>query len=163
MINLLWTDFARAVEALSPLFLAALSWLSLRVAALINAKVHNERLHGILARLDDAVLMAVREVEQVYVSALKTGDADGNLTADERRQAKDAAIDAARSYLGERGLAELCKVLGLSYDDATRVVSARVEAAVYNLRAHPTRMLGSLLRAALNGAASPPASPNGAH
>lgn len=163
MNDLFWAQLAKAAEALSPLLLAALSWLSLRVAALINAKVHNERLHGILTRLDDAVAMAVREVEQVFVSTLRTASGDGDLTAEERQQAKDAALQAARSYLGERGLAELCKVLGLTYDEAHRVLAARVESAVYNLRAHPTRMLGSLLRAALNGAAPPQGSPNGAH
>ncbi len=163
MTNMLWTHVARGAEALSPLFLAALSWLSLRIAAFINAKVRNERLHGILARLDDAVFMAVREVEQVFVSMLKTASEDGGLTAKERRQAKDAALQAARSYLGARGLAELSKVLGLHDDEVDRVLAARVEAAVYNLRAQPTRMLGSVLRSALKSVVPPPGSPNGAH
>lgn len=107
----LWAHLAKGVEALSPLLLAALSWLSLRIAALISAKVKNERVQGILVRLDDAVFLAVREVEQVFVSMLKTASEDGVLTAEERRQAKDAALQAARSYLGTRGLAELGKVL----------------------------------------------------
>jgi hypothetical protein len=163
MNSTLWPHLANRLEALSPVLLAALSWLSLRVAALINAKVKNERLHGILARLDDAVFMAVREVEQVFVSMLKTASEDGVLTADERQQAKDAALQAARSYLGARGLAELGKVLGMQQDDVDRVIAGRVEAAVYNLRAQPTRMLGSVLRSALKTVVPPPGSPNGAH
>ena len=163
MNDTLWAHVGNAIQALSPLLLAALSWLSLRVAALINAKVKNERLHGILARLDDAVFTAVREVEQVFVSTLKTASDDGALTTDERRQAKDAALQAARSYLGPRGLAELCKVLGMGDDDVDRVIGARVESAVYNLRAQPTRMLGSVLRSALKTVMPPPGSPNGAH
>ena len=159
----LWAHLAKGVEALSPLLLAALSWLSLRIAALINAKVKNERIQGILLRLDDAVFLAVREVEQVFVSMLKTASEDGVLTAEERRQAKDAALRAARSYLGTRGLAELGKVLGLPEDEVDRVIGGRVEAAVYNMRAQPTRMLGSVLRSALKTVTPTPGSPNGAH
>jgi hypothetical protein len=163
MNDVLWSHLAKGAEALSPLLLAALSWLSLRIAALINAKVRNERLHGILSRLDDAVFMAVREVEQVFVSMLKTASDDGALSADERRDAKDAAVRAARSYLGARGVTELAKVLGLVDDEVERLLGARVEAAVYNLRSHPTRMLSSVLRSALTNVVPPPGSPNGAH
>jgi hypothetical protein len=110
------------------------------------------------------VLVAVREIEQLYVSRLKNASADGELTAEERKDAKEAAVTAARSYLGARGLVELGKVLGIPLDDVDRVVSARVEAAVYNLRAQPTRMLGSVLRTALQQAAPDKNQPqNGAH
>lgn len=37
------TRLGNALQALSPIVLVALSWLSLRVAALINATVKNER------------------------------------------------------------------------------------------------------------------------
>jgi hypothetical protein len=164
MTNTLWAQLARAAEALSPLLLAALGWLSLQVAAFINTHVRNERLRGVLARVDDAVLVAVREIEQLYVSRLKNASADGELTAEERKDAKDAAVAAARSYLGARGLVELGKVLGIPLDDVDRVVSARVEAAVYNLRAQPTRMLGSVLRSALHSATpDKDRAQNGAH
>ncbi len=164
MTNTLWAHLARAAEALSPLLLAALGWLSLQVAAFINTHVRNERMRGVLARVDDAVLVAVREIEQLYVSRLKNASADGALTPDERKDAKDAAVAAARSYLGARGLVELGKVLGIPLDDVDRVVSARVEAAVYNLRAQPTRMLGSVLRSALHSVAPDKNQPqNGAH
>lgn len=164
MTNTLWAHLARAVEALSPLLLAALGWLSLQVAAFINTHVRNERLRGVLARVDDAVFVAVREIEQVYVSRLKNASADGELTPDERKDAKDAAVAAARSYLGARGLVDLGKVLGIPLDDVDRVVSARVEAAVYNLRAQPTRMLGSVLRSALHSVTPDKNQPqNGAH
>ena len=163
MNDTLWAHLGNTIHALSPLLLAALSWLSLRIAALISAKVKNERLHGILSRLDDAVVAAVREVEQVYVSMLKTASQDGSLTLEERRNAKDAALQAARTYLGPRGLAELGKVLGMNEDDVDRVIGTRVESAVYNLRAQPTRVLGSVLRSALKSVTPPTGEPNGAH
>lgn len=163
MNDTLWAHLGNALQALSPIVLAALSWLSLRVAALINTKVKNERLHGILTRLDDAVFAAVREVEQVYVSMIKTASEDGSLTAEERRQAKDAALQAARTHLGPRGLAELGKVLGMNEDEVDRAIGTRVESAVYSLRAQPSRVLGSVLRSALKTVAPPPGEPNGAH
>jgi hypothetical protein len=163
MNDTLWAHVGNTIHALSPLFVAALSWLSLRVAALINAKVKNERLHGILSRLDDAVFAAVREVEQVYVSMLKTASEDGALTAEERRQAKDAALQAARTYLGPRGLTELGTVLGMVEDDVDRVIGTRIESAVYNLRAQPTRVLGSVLRSALKNVTPQAGVPTGAH
>jgi hypothetical protein len=168
MNDTLWAHLGNTIHALSPLLLAALSWLSLRIAALISAKVKNERLQGILsrlddARLDDAVFVAVREVEQVFVSMLKTASEDGSLTVEERRQAKDAALQAARQYLGPRGLAELGKVLGMREDDVDRVIGTRVESAVYGLRAQRTRVLSSVLRSALKNATPPRGEPNGAH
>lgn len=82
-----------------------------------------------MTRLDDAVFAAGREVEQVHVSMVKTASEDSSLSAEERRQAKDSALQAARTYLGPRGLAELCKVLGMGKDDVDRVISTRVESA----------------------------------
>ncbi len=79
MNDTLWAHLARAVEALSPLLLAALGWLSLQVAAFINTHVRNERLRGVLARVDDAVLVAVREIEQVYVSRLKNASTEPSI------------------------------------------------------------------------------------
>lgn len=163
MNDTLWAHLGNTIHAFSPVLLAALSWLSLRIAALINAKVKNERLQGILSRLDDAVFAAVREVEQVYVSMLKTASQDGSLTSEERRQAKDSALQAARAYLGPRGLAELAKVLGMPEAEVDSVIGSRVESAVYNLRAQPTRVLGSVLRSALKSVTPPPGEPNGAH
>ena len=130
----LWAHVARSLEALSPVFLAVLSWLSLKVTQLVNAKVKNEHVSGVLRRLDDAVFVAVREVEQVAVAELKAASSDGLLSAEDRRRVKGAALNAARSYLGYKGLLEVGKVLGLKNGELERIVEARVEAAVYELR-----------------------------
>lgn len=124
----------KVLEILSPVLLAALTWVAAKVAQFINAKVKNEYLRGALVRLDDAVLAAVREVQQVTVEAIKAASADGKMTPEERTQVKKAAIDAAKAHLGAKGLAELMKVLGLSGDAVEKLLSTRVEAAVYDLR-----------------------------
>jgi hypothetical protein len=145
MTDELWAHVAKALEALSPVFLALVSWLSVRAAALVNAKVKNEYVNGVLRRLDDAVAVAVREVEQVVVRELKAASSDGVLTLEERNRAKGTALTAVRSYVGWKGLIEFGKILGLKPEELDRLVEARVEAAVYELR--------SVRRRHLNGAA----------
>lgn len=124
----------KVFQILSPVLLAGLSWLSVKAAQLISAKVKNEYLKGVLVRLDDAVLVAVREVQQVTVDALKAASADGRLTPDERTKVKQAAIDSIKSHLGTKGIAEVARVLGLEDGAVDKLLSTRVEAAVHDLK-----------------------------
>jgi len=151
MTDTLWAHVAKSLEALSPVLLALLSWLSVRAAQLVKAKVKNEYVSGVLRRLDDAVFVAVREVEQVAVGQLKAASSDGALSPDDRRSVKGAALGAVRSYLGFKGLLEIGKILGLKNDELDRVVEARVEAAVYELRAAGRRTLNGMHAPHVNG------------
>jgi hypothetical protein len=130
-----WNVAAQAILALSLVLLAALSWLSLQAAGLIKAKVKHENVRGTLLRLDDAVFVAVRQIQQVVVDQLKAASADGTLTADERRQVKMATLEAVRSYVGPKGVLEICRIMGLKDDELERVLGPRVEAAVFELNA----------------------------
>ena len=166
MTDSLWTVFARAIAALSPVVLAALSWLSFQIAAFINTRVKNEKRRAALQRLDEAVFVAVREVEQVLVVSLKNASVDGALTQAERAEVKGAAANAVRAYLGAKGWSELGSLLGLSDDELERVLAARVEAAVYDLREHPARVMSNVLRAAFktsNGAGRAAHNSNGSN
>ena len=124
----------KVLQVLSPILLAALTWVAAKVAQYIQAKVKNEYLRGVLVRLDDAVLAAVREVQQVTVEAIKSASADGKLTAEERARVKQAAIDSVKSHLGMKGIAELAKILGLESGAVEKLLSPRVEAAVHDLK-----------------------------
>ena len=164
MNDALWIVIGRAIDVLSPVLLAAFSWLSFQVAAYVSARVKNEKHRAALQRLDETVFVAVREVEQVLVVALKTASADGALTQAERNDVKIAAANAVRAYLGAKGWHELGSVLGLSEREFELVLAARVEAAVYDLRAHPARVMNNILRAAFksnSGAGADPHNPNG--
>lgn len=131
-----WSDFGlKVVEILSPLLLAALTWASAKAAQLITAKVKNEYLKGALIRLDDAVTAAVKEVQQTFVGSLKDARADGKLTPEEVATAKRSALDAAKSYLGIKGLVELAAVFGLDEGTIDKLLGKRIEAAVHDLRA----------------------------
>ena len=165
MNDSLWADVAKALDALSPVFLAFLGWLSVQVTGLINTRVKDDRVRAMLQRLDDAVFTAVREVEQVYVTTLKLESADGVLTPIERNRAKETAVRAARTYFGSKGFIELGKVLGLSREELERVLAARVESAVFQLKAQPRVLTDaahqSQTRFDTLPPAPPPASPAG--
>lgn len=124
----------KVFQLLSPVLLAGLSWLSVKAAQLISANVKNEYLRGVLVRLDDAVVAAVREVQQVTVDALKAASADGQLTPDERAKVKQAAIDSVKSHLGTKGIGEIASILGLEDGAIDKLLSTRVEAAVHDLK-----------------------------
>jgi hypothetical protein len=124
----------KVLQVLSPILLAALTWVAAKIAQYIQAKVKNEYLRGVLVRLDDAVLAAVREVQQVTVEAIKSASADGKLTPDERARVKQAALDSVKSHLGMKGINELAKILGLETGAVDRLLSTRVEAAVHDLK-----------------------------
>jgi hypothetical protein len=130
----------KALEVLSPLLIAGLSWLALKATQLITAKVKNEYLRGVLVRLDDAVLVAVREVQQVTVDGLKAASADGQLTPEERAKVKETALSTIKSHLGAKGLAEVANILGLENGTLDKLLSTRVEAAVHDLKAARTTL-----------------------
>lgn len=124
----------KVLQILSPILLAVLTWASIKATQYIQAKVKNEYLRGALTRLNDAVLTAVREVQQVAVEAIKAGRADGKLTADEKAAVKKAALDSVKSHLGVKGVDELIKILGLSDGSIDRLLESKIEAAVHALK-----------------------------
>ncbi len=134
-----WTIAGKALVALSPILFAALSWLSLKLALLINAKTRSESLKSTLLRLDDAALAAVQEAEQVLVNRLRTMSADGGLTEDERGRVKEAVLESVRAQMGMRGIAEASRVLGFRNGEIDRFLSTRVEASVHRLRMNGVR------------------------
>jgi hypothetical protein len=128
-------DIAFAIfKALSPVLLAAVTWVAARLGQLINARVRNEYLRGVFVRLDDAVLGVVREAHQVTVDALKAATVDGKLPPAARESIKQAALNAVKSQLGTRGLAEVARVLGLGTDSVDRMIGTKIEAAVHDLK-----------------------------
>jgi hypothetical protein len=130
-----WSDVGlRVFELLSPLLLAALTWTAARGAQLITAMVKNEYLRGVLVRVDTAILAVVREIQQVTVDTIKAARADGKLTPEERAGIQKAALDAVKSYLGPKGLAEITRIFGLDTLGVERFLTTRVEAAVHDLK-----------------------------
>lgn len=118
------------VPVLGTVLTAAIVWAGAKLASFIQAKTKNEFLKGALARAEEAVQTAVLEVKQIYVDAIKEGSADGTLTVTEASLAKRRAIEAAKNYLGKKGLLELLRVFG--FDDAAvdSFLGGKVEATI---------------------------------
>lgn len=125
MSNLLWSLF----QAASPLILAAVTYLSVRLASLIKAKTSNAYLQGVLLRLNDAVVVAVKEVNQTMVEALKASDG-GKLSETSKQNAKLAALQTIKAHLGPKGIAELAEVFGVAGVALDNLLGTRIEAAV---------------------------------
>lgn len=124
----------KALEILSPVLLAALTWAAAKLAQLVRAKVKNEYLRGVLVRLDDVVFTAVKDLQQTVVNEIKLASADGKISDAEKRRVKDQAIANVKSHLGTKGIGELAKVLGLDGGAIEGLLSSKVEAAVHDLR-----------------------------
>src|SRR6185503_18511989 len=75
-------------DLLSPVLLAGIAWLAIEAAQLSAAQTRTEHVSRVLRLVDDAVLVAAREAQQVVVDQLKATSREGNLTPEQRAQAK---------------------------------------------------------------------------
>lgn len=123
-----------ALQILSPVLLAGLTWLATRLAALIRVRIENEYLGGVLLRLDDAILTAAKELEQTVVAEIKAAASDRKISAAERERIKRTAIANVKSYLGPRGIVAAGRVLGLPNGTLDCLIASKLEAAVHDLR-----------------------------
>jgi len=122
------------LKILSPVLLAALTAATTKFAELIRARIQNEYLRGLLLRLDDAVLTAVKNLEQSTVEQIKVASADGKITDAEKQQIRAAALAAVKSNLGAKGRAEVVRILGLADEGMDGLLSSKIEAAVHDMR-----------------------------
>lgn len=133
-----WSDLSevalKSLAALSPALVGALSWLSIKGANWIAAKTTNEYMKGVYVRLNETVMSAVREADQVFVAEMKEASVDGKITPEERVQIKTKVINTVKSHFGMKGLAELSKIFGLSGSEVDKFLSTKVEAAVQVVR-----------------------------
>jgi len=120
------------VAAVGALFVSVVSYGAMWLAQLARAKIKSEKLRGALARLTDSVGNAVNYVAQVYVDEIRKAAKDGRLTKNEARKALDIAIEAAKEFLGPRGIAEIIHVMGIGNEPTSvhTFLRGRIEAAL---------------------------------
>ena len=103
-------------------------------------KITTDWARGIAQRAYNEVVDAVLEVWQTYVSEIVKDRADGVLTDAEKAEAKQRALDIAKSNLGPKGLARLARALGfgsLTGTDTAQTsswIGSKVETAVASLK-----------------------------
>ena len=115
----------------SPLLMALASLAVMKLNAYIAEKSKNEKLNACLFRLDDAVLTAVKSINQAYVSSLRAAN---KFDAEAQAVAKAAAVQAAKDFLGEQGLKAAKDILHLSAEAVEEALINKVEAAVGSLK-----------------------------
>jgi len=122
----------RAVELLSPVLLALLSYLAVRATQWFKAKTDNALVGFMLDRVSVAVLESVKEVNATIVAAIREASSDGVITDEEAADIKQDAIDAVKAYLGEKGLKQAKTVLGSDALDA--MITTKIEAYVHDMK-----------------------------
>lgn len=129
---------------LVPFAAMGVHWLGTRAGDLFQAKVHmteafvrNERLRAALLRLDDAVVTAVKDIEQTLAAEAKALAADGKLSREDRRRVKEAAVRRVKTFLGSAGLKELGDVLDVWELSVEDFIGAKIEANVLDMKHDP--------------------------
>lgn len=113
-----------------PLVSLFVAWASMKLPALVQAKVKNETVAGVLDRLHQLVFNVVQEIQQTVVSSL--GD---KANGDALKAARDQALATIKSHLGPKGIKELEVVLGLDGNPAVeRLIVTFIESSVFNLK-----------------------------
>jgi hypothetical protein len=129
------TDIALGIlQVGSPVLIAILTWLATKAAQLIQAKVKNEYVRGVLVRLEDTVMTVVREIQQVSVDTLKSSSPDGKLNPEVKAMLKRSALTVIKQHLGSQGVADVARVLGLDSEGVDRLIGTRIEATVHDLK-----------------------------
>lgn len=126
---------------LVPFAAMGVHWLGTRAGDLFQAKVHmtqavvrNERLRAVLLRLDDAVVTAVKDVEQTLAAESKALAADGKLSREDRRRMKETAVRRVKTFLGSAGLKELGDVLDVWELSVEDLIGAKIEATILDMK-----------------------------
>jgi hypothetical protein len=125
-----WKLFA----LVAPFAALGLTWLSVKAAQLVAAKIKTEHVARVLPLVDNVVLAAAREMQQVLVDKLKATSRDGSLTPEQGAEAKQAALDSAKAQLGRHGLTDIASTLGIGAHGVDHLLAARIEAAVHRLK-----------------------------
>jgi hypothetical protein len=118
-----------AVQVLSPVIIALLGLLAKKLIDLINARVKNETAQGILDRLDQTALAVVTQIQQTVVD-----DLDPNAPKESLIKARDAALANLKTLLGQKGIDDIKKVLGVSNDSLDQILVMFIEKRVHDLK-----------------------------
>ncbi len=94
----------------------------------------NSLLQGALTRLEDAIGVAVRDVHQTYVAAIKEANMDGKLTMDEQKEALRRALESVKELLGMKGLKIILRAFGIGSGGLDSFLTSRIESEVVRMK-----------------------------
>jgi len=129
------------IMCLVPFAAMGVHWLGTRAGDLLQAKLQlaqtsaqSERLRAALLRLEDAVVTAVKDVEQTLVVEYRELARDGKLSREDRRRLKETAVRKVKTFLGSAGLKELGNVLDVWELSVEDLIGAKVEATILDMK-----------------------------
>lgn len=122
----------KVFEALSPVILLLVTWLSAELQKLISTKVKNAQLQAALLHLQESVIHTVAELEQTLVAAIRLANADGKITDEEKANLAKVALESVKNQLGTNNIAVIQSVLGVL--DIDKFITTRIESEVMRLR-----------------------------
>lgn len=112
-----------------PLLGILAAWAGIQLREWLKTKTKITAVRGMIDRVYSVTELAVKEVEQSFLSNLTKIDAE------HLKQAKDQALASIRSHFGKKGLLELQVILGLADLAAVDVyLTTALEAQVYDLK-----------------------------
>lgn len=118
------------VETGAPLIATILSTLAGLALNALRRKLNHEAADRAITRLERVVTLAVHDVEQSIMPAIRAAAADGKITPEEAKGLKLAAASRAKTILGTKGVKELKASAG----DIGEIISTVIEAKVRELR-----------------------------
>jgi hypothetical protein len=119
------------LAAILPLLLAALTFVSERLARFIDEKTKNERVQVFLLRLNEESFAVVREVAQTYADGLRK---DGSFDESAAQKAKAMALQKLKNRLGPLAIEQAKKAMGLDDEKGENLLQGRIEAAIHSLK-----------------------------
>ena len=126
---------------LVPFAATGVHWLGTRAGELLQTKIRlaqttidNERLSAALLRLENAVVTAVKDIEQTLVAEYRRLSADGKLSREDHRRLKEAAVRRVKTFLGSAGLKEIGSVLDVWELSVEDFIGAKIEATILDMK-----------------------------
>lgn len=144
------------------LFGGARVWQSVSpfVRSILEQRAKTSTAAGVLLRVQSVSDAVVADLEATRKAAMERANADGVITSDEARELRDEGIKRLISSIGEHGLEELGKVLGLGAQEVREVaVPGLLEQSVLRVSAAKAAKLGGGAAVLLSGATVEPSGP----
>lgn len=126
-----------AIAMLAPVVLATISALLSAAFAFLLKKVKNQHIASVLANVDDLALTVVRSTYMAYVKPLQDAE---KWTPEAHAEAKARAVAELKSYLGNKGLTEVEKLVN---GNVGKFLEAIIDEAVHN-----NKLMGAAAKAA---------------
>lgn len=117
------------LTVLSPIVaIAAGKW-----AQYVSAKANAAKYEVVAAKLTGIVATVIGDIEQTMRAQFEAAASDGEITPLEAKALRDAAVAKIKAYLGDKGLKEVSKAIGIPENFVTdyliSVLESRIQAA----------------------------------